>query len=252
MLSLERRHDIALLTLAHGKANAFDLELCEALIERFAECRDTPCSAVVVTGQSSIFSAGVDLLRVLNDGPAYVSTFLPALSDALETVFAFPKPLVAAINGHAIAGGCILACAADRRLMARGESRIGVPELAVGVPFPPVPLEIVRFAVPPQRTQELLLGGATLQPDAAERFGLVDAVEEPDALLGAAIAAAQALASRPPSAFAMTKRQLRAPALERMRSGRARWDEEVTALWSAPETFDTIRRYVERTFRRDR
>jgi enoyl-CoA hydratase len=252
MLSLERRNDIALLTLAHGKANAFDLELCEALIERFAECRDTPYAAVVMTGHGSIFSAGVDLLRVLHDGPGYVSTFLPALSDALETVFTFPKPLVAAINGHAIAGGCILACAADRRLMARGETRIGVPELAVGVPFPPVPLEIVRFAVPPQRAQELLLGGATLQPDAAERFGLVDVVEEPDALLDAAIAAAEAFASRPTAAFAMTKRQLRAPAVERMRSGRARWDDEVTALWSAPETFDAIRRYIDRTFRRER
>jgi enoyl-CoA hydratase/carnithine racemase len=250
MLRLERRNDIALLTLAHGKANAFDLELCEALIERFAECRATPYSAVVVTGQGSIFSAGVDLLRVLNDGPAYVSTFLPALSDALETVFTFPKPLVAAINGHAIAGGCILACAADRRLMARGETRIGVPELAVGVPFPPVPLEIVRFAIPPQRAQELLLGGATLKPGAAERFGLVDTVEEPDALLDAAIAAAEAFASRPAAAFAMTKAQLRAPAVERMRSGRARWDHEVTALWTAPETFDAIRRYIDRTFRR--
>jgi enoyl-CoA hydratase len=250
MLRLERRNDIALLTLAHGKANAFDLELCDALIARFAECRDTPYAAVVITGQGSIFSAGVDLLRVLQDGPAYVSTFLPALSDALEAVFTFPKPLVAAINGHAIAGGCILALAADRRLMARGETRIGVPELAVGVPFPPVPLEIVRFAIPPQRTQELLLGGATLQPEAAERFGLVDAVEEPDALLDAAIAAAEAFASRPAAAFAMTKAQLRAPAVDRMRSGRARWDDEITALWTAPETFDAIRRYIDRTFRR--
>jgi enoyl-CoA hydratase/carnithine racemase len=250
MLRLERRNDIALLTLAHGKANALDLELCDALIARFAECRDTPCSAVVITGQGSIFSAGVDLLRVLQDGPAYVSTFLPALSDALEAVFTFPKPLVAAINGHAIAGGCILALAADRRLMARGETRIGVPELAVGVPFPPVPLEIVRFAIPPQRTQELLLGGATLQPEAAERFGLVDAVEEPDALLDAAVAAAEAFASRPAAAFAMTKAQLRGPAVDRMHSGRTRWDNEITALWTAPETFDAIRRYIDRTFRR--
>lgn len=252
MVRLDRRNDIALLTLTHGKANAFDLELCEALIRRLAECRDMPYSAVVITGRGSIFSAGVDLLRVLHDGPGYVATFLPALSDALEAVFTFPKPLVAAINGHAIAGGCILACAADRRLMARGETRIGVPELAVGVPFPPVPLEIVRFAIPPQRTQELLLGGATLRPEAAERFGLVDAVEEPDALLDAALAAAEAFASRPAAAFAMTKAQLRAPAFDRMRVGRARWDEEVTALWTAPQTFDAIRRYIDKTFRRDR
>lgn len=250
MINLERHDGIAILTLAHGKANAFDLELCGALIARFAECRDSSCRAVVITGRGSIFSAGVDLLRVLNEGAAYIARFLPALSDAFESIFAFPKPLVAAVNGHAIAGGCILACAADRTLMARGDGRIGVPELLVGVPFPPVPLEIVRFAMAPQSASDILLGGATLTADAAQPYGLVGTVVDADALLAGAIAAAESLASRPAAAFAMTKEQLRAPALERMRAGRVRRDNQVEALWAAPETLAAIRHYVDRTFRR--
>ena len=68
--------------------------------------------------------------------------------------FSFPKPIVAAINGHAIAGGCVLACAADKRLMARDQGRIGVTELLVGVPFPRIAMEIMHHAVVPHRLED--------------------------------------------------------------------------------------------------
>src|SRR5262249_36486469 len=130
VIDLERRGATAILTLAHGKANALDVELCDAVSARVWECRDASwCKAIVVTARGGIFSAGVDLVRVVNEGAPYVQRFLPALSRAFEVTFVCPKPVVAAVNGHAIAGGCILACAADRRLMARGGGRIGVPEL---------------------------------------------------------------------------------------------------------------------------
>ncbi len=251
MVNLERRDGIAILTLAHGQANTFDLELCEALTARFAECREPWCRAVVITGQGTIFSAGVDLLRVVDEGAPYIRRFLPALSDAFEAAFTYPRPLVAAVNGHAIAGGCILACTADRRLMARGDGRIGVPELLVGVPFPPVPLEIVRFAAAAESAADLLLGGATVKADAALQCRLVDAVVDSDMLLTGALAAAETMAARPAAAFAITKEQLRAPALGRMRAGRARWDFEIERLWAAPETIAAIRDYVSRTFKKN-
>lgn len=250
MIELERRGSLAILTLAHGKASAFDVELCDGLIERFTECEDAWCRAVVVTGRGSIFSAGVDLLRVVNEGGPYLARFLPRLSDAFESIFAFPKPVVAAVNGHAIAGGCVLACAADRRLVARGSGRIGLPELLVGVAFPPVPLEIVRFAVNPRFATDLIFNGATLPADAAVEAGLADAAVDAAALAGEAIAAAEALASRPPAAFATTKQQLRAPALDRMRDGRRRLDERIEEIWSSPATLDAIRGYIERTFKK--
>jgi len=249
VIEIDRRGRVAILTLAHGKANAFDLELCEALSVRVAECRQSWCTALVITARGSIFSAGVDLLRVVSDGSAYVTRFLPALSRALEDVFALEKPVVAAVNGHAIAGGCILACAADRRLMARGSGRIGVPELLVGVPFPPVPLEILRFTVSAPRLPELIFAGATLSPDAALEFGLVDLVVDADALVDEALAGAERMAARS-DAFATTKRVYRAPALALMRAGRERYDQAVEDVWCAPETIDAIRSYIERTFKK--
>lgn len=250
MIELDRRGGTAVLTLAHGKASAFDVELCEALIARFKECEASWCTAVVVTGRGSIFSAGVDLVRLVEEGAPYLSRFLPVLSDAFEQAFAFAKPLVAAVNGHAIAGGCILACTADRRLMARGPGRIGLPELLVGVAFPPVPLEIVRFAVNPRMAPDLLFNGATLQADAAVEAGLVDVAVDADALLGSAIAAAEAMASRPPAAFAVTKQQLRAPALERMHAGRRALDHRIDEIWCSQATIDAVRGYIARTFKK--
>jgi enoyl-CoA hydratase len=251
MIELQYQDGVAVLTLAHGKANVFDAELCEAIAARLEECISAPkCTAIVMTGRGSIFSAGVDLLRVLNEGEPYVRRFLPLLNTALESAFACPKPLIAAVNGHAIAGGCILACAADLRLMARGAGRIGAPELLVGVAFPPVPLEILRFTAAPHHLQSLVFRGLTLTADAAVAAGLVDTAVDPDALLAEAIAAAEALAAPPAAAFAITKRQLRDAALTRMREGRRQFDAGVQDLWCEPQTFAAIRAYIDRTFKK--
>src|SRR5262249_61549037 len=100
-----------------------------------------PGRAVVLTASGRIFSAGVDLLRLIEGGAPYIRKFLPALSTMLSTVFSHPAPVVAAINGHAIAGGCVLACAADRRLMARNGGGHWGAGLLLRLPFPPPPLD---------------------------------------------------------------------------------------------------------------
>jgi Enoyl-CoA hydratase/isomerase len=156
MIEIEPHRKNSVFRTAHGKANALDTELCEAITVRLEEHRHSSMQALVFIGQGQIFSAGVDLLRVLDGGPAYLEVFLPALSKAFETLFCFPKPVIAAINGHAIAGGCVLACAADYRIMAHQAGRIGVPELLVGVPFPTVALEIMRCVAAPEQFQALL------------------------------------------------------------------------------------------------
>ena len=145
MIDVKNDAGIDVLTLMHGKANALDIEFCEALTARFVELRKSDAEAVVLTGQGRIFSAGVDLIRLSEGGADYVRKFLPALHKLYDAVFNHPKPVVAAINGHAIAGGCVLACCADRRVMARDGGRIGVTELLVGVPFPALAFEIMRL-----------------------------------------------------------------------------------------------------------
>jgi enoyl-CoA hydratase len=191
MIDLETDDGIAVVAIAHGKANALDIELCEALVKCFEELRASDVEAVVITGQGRMFSAGVDLVRVSSGGADYVRKLLPVLNRAFDAVFFLPKPVVAAVNGHAIAGGCVLTCCADRRLMARGGGRIGVTELLVGVPFPALAFEIVRAAVPARHLAEFTLGGATYEADEALSRGWVDEIMEADALMAKAMAAAR-------------------------------------------------------------
>jgi len=249
----ETRGRIAILRLAHGKANALDAELSQAIIAALVEAETNPAVAgVVVTGPAGgkIFSAGVDLIRVLDGGAAYLDDFLPALRAALERLFFFRKPVVAAVNGHAIAGGCLIAAACDRRLMARGDARIGVPERLVGVPFPAIALEILRFTVPPGRLQEVAYLGRTYLPDDAVANGLVDEVVEPDALVTRAVEAAEHLAAAPGPAFLSTKDQLRAPIRDFLVTRAPAIDAAVFEAWKSKEAHDAIRAYVEKTLKR--
>lgn len=247
MIHRDHHDSITVLRMEHGKANALDTELLQDLIDALEEIARSDASAVVLTGTGSIFSAGVDLFRILDGGTEYVQSFLPALTRALRDLFALHRPVVAALNGHAIAGGCILACACDHRIMAQGKGRIGVPELRVGVPFPSVALEVLRFAVPRQHLQELAYVGRTFAPDDALVRGLVDELTEPDSLLERALAAARSLADIPAATFELSKRQLRRPTLDRLAVLEQEIDPEVYALWESPEIHEHIREYLDRT-----
>ncbi len=243
MLEISESHGITILRLIHGKANALDLELCEGL-QRTFETLET--RALVITADGKIFSAGVDLFRMLNAGKSYVDRFVPALADMLRELFLLPIPVVAAVNGHAIAGGCLLNAAADYRLMARGSGRIGVPELLVGVPFPAMALEILRFAVPNQYIEELVYTGKTVTPEEALEKGLVDELVDPAALLDRALELANRFAAIPSQSFATVKRQLREPSIVRARDFAAA-DAKSVEIWASPQTHQHIRDYLDRT-----
>ena len=249
MFELTHRGRVAVLQMTHGKANAIDLEFCRGLTAQLHACQHSEARALVLTGQGRIFSAGVDLPRLVEGGGAYAREFLPAMNHAFEALFSFTKPLVTAVNGHAIAGGCIMTACGDYRVMARDVGRIGIPELLVGVPFPVVPLEIVRFATPPQHLQALIYRGLTLTADDALGYGLVDAVVDPERLLDEAVAVAESLAAVPFEAFHLTKRQLREPAIRRMHDGSV-VDSIVQDAWAGTAVPNAVRDYVARTLKR--
>jgi enoyl-CoA hydratase len=251
MLTDAIHDDILTLHLDHGKANALDLELAEALRDAFVRfAADDRLRASVLTGTGTIFCAGVDLYRLLEGGPSYARAFVPLLRDLLAAVFSCPKPVVAAINGHAIAGGCVLAAACDYRLMALGPGTIGVPELQVGIPFPLVAIEILRFATSTAHLQELVYRGSTYTTDVAVERGLIDELVEPDALVGRAAEVAAHLASEPAGRFRLTKQQLRAPTLASIQAHAPDTDEAVIAEWERPDTVAAIRTYLEARRRR--
>ncbi len=235
--------DVAIVRLAHGPVNALDVELCEAVAAQFRTLATDPARAVVVTGSGKAFSAGADLRRYVEEGEPYARRFVPALDDLFRSVFECGKPVVAAVNGHAIAGGCVLAACADTTVMSGG--RIGVPEIAVGVPFPRVAVEVLRFAVGDVTARRLMLGAQTYPVDQAVAFGLADEVRSAENLLPAAVERARAMAiSVPADTFALTKAQLRRDAVVRM----DRYADEADAvmeLWIRRAADGWTARYLE-------
>lgn len=248
---IERTDDgpVTTLRLAHGKASALDLELLEAIPSALDEVLASDARALVLTGTGSIFCAGVDLKRLVDGGDAYLDAFMPALARAFEALFFLPLPVVGAANGHAIAGGCVLLESCDLRLAASGRGRVGVPELAVGVPFPLMALEIVRFAAAPHRAQEVLFSGDVYTPEESLERGLVDAVVEAESLQEAAVARARTLAAYPAEAFAFNKAQLRRPVREVLDAHGAEDDRRVRELWGSPAVREALESYVTRQLR---
>jgi enoyl-CoA hydratase len=237
LIEREERDGIVTLRLAHGKVSAMDVELLQGLLDAFDAAGDA--RAIVLTGTGSIFSAGVDLFRLTNEGAPYVERFFPLLRDAFVKLFELPVPVVAAVNGHAIAGGCVLTCACDYRLMAEGNGRIGVAELNVGVPFPEIALRIMQFAVP--NVAPLVMTGRTLLPQEARAAGFIDEVVDATALMDRALAMAKQFAAIPRESFRLTKRSLR---------GLGSDDAAAVKVWSDPAIHQHIRDYLARTVKK--
>jgi enoyl-CoA hydratase/carnithine racemase len=245
MIHREDRESVATLRIEHGKVNAIDLEMFTELRQRLEEIKQSSIEAVVLTGTGKSFSVGVDLFRVLQDGRPYIEKFLPVLSGGLEDLFLFPKPVIALINGHAIAGGSILACACDFRIATDGPSRIGIPELLVGVPFPPSALEIVRFAAP-QFVQEIVYTGRYYDLVEALDLALIDEIVLPEASATRAFELAKQFGAIPATSFKMTKHQLRYPAIQKARASITD-SRQIVDAWSDPEIHEIIRNYLAKT-----
>ena len=246
MIEIQAVQDVRVLTLSSGPVNALDVEVLDELTEAFRELGRSGGPALVVTGAGRAFSAGVDLTSVVQGGSDYTDRLVPALSNTFDALFSYPGPTVAAINGAAIAGGCVLACAADRRLISPN-AQIGATEVHVGVPFPVAALEVVRYACG-DRAEDVLLGGRTYRGADAVAAGLAHRVVAED-LVDAAVAEASELGGIPAGAYRHTKAQLRAPALARMHDAEA-IDSEVRQMWGSDQTQQGLAAYLESIRRR--
>lgn len=244
MLTVENSDGVCTILMDDGKVNAMDLTFCLMLTDSLRSIEQTDASAVLLKGNDRVFSAGVDLKKLLRLKDQQRDEFLRALIECFETAFRFPKPIVAAVNGAAIAGGCALALACDIRLLARGV-KIGMPEQRLGVPLPTIAVEIMRFSLGNRGTQDVVFAGKTFVNEDAISAGLVDGLCTPDQLSEDSMKAVRALAALPESVFRITKRQLRAPIMDRLAVQAPQFDPEVMKVWSDPETDATIQQYIE-------
>ena len=136
-------NDVHLIRLECDNANAIDEKLLETLTKGLRAAVDADKKALVVTGYDKFFSAGLNLKSLPEDRDGMAS-FVDSFEEAHLALLQFPLPVVAAVNGHAIAGGCVLACAADLRIGADGDHKLGVSEVSLGIVFPATAFEIMR------------------------------------------------------------------------------------------------------------
>jgi enoyl-CoA hydratase len=229
--------DIHLIRLEYGKANAIDGRFASSLSNELDRALESGAKAVVLTGREGFFSAGLDLLG-LPEGRDEMGAFLDAFEELMEKLLRFPLPLVVAVNGHAIAGGCILASTGDVRIGAAGSYKVGVSEVSLGIVFPASAFEIMRATLAPRFVPEVLLGGKLLAPETAVEAGILHRVVSADQLLVEAEAAARELGEKPSFAFRHSKLALRAPVLERIEKTRAEARRLFLETWFAPEVVE--------------
>lgn len=242
---IERRGGIVILRMKRGAVNALDLAAVEAMDAALkALAADESLAALVLTGAGPAFSAGLDLKAV----PSYGRDEQRALADGLNRLFGglygFPRPTVAAINGHAIAGGMVLLLACDHRVCTNQPVLLGLTEVKVGVPFPVAAIEVARNELSPAAARALVLFGRLIGPEQALAWGAVDELAAPDAVLARACAEAVTLAELPRDTFTGVKRTLRQAALERIRAAIEDGDDPTLENWLSEETVEAARKML--------
>ena len=220
--------------------NALSSGLMRRLREELREAGGRP---ILLTGTGGAFSAGVDLKEVLGFDAAGARAFLTLIEEMAGELFAYPGPTVAYVNGHAIAGGTVLALCCDFRVAADDpEILIGLNEVALGVPFPPAVLKLVGHRVPRRHLEEVVLGAALFPPTEACMLGLVDEVAADGAV--AALRHLDGLARQPATAYAAAKQGLRAGVLAVSAEERRRFEEEDLPIWTSEPLRERIRAYL--------
>src|SRR3977135_314022 len=175
MIDVVHQGSIAIVTLRRPPANAMSLELTEEIAGVFqglGQARSV--RSVVLTGQGKSFCAGVDLKALPDFDEAHQRRMVDALNRAFHAVYSCPVPVVGAINGHAIAGGLVLALCCDWRVAAKTQFLSGLTEGRVGVPYPVGAMEVVRAELAPHVARQLILFGQNMTSTAAVEAGVFD------------------------------------------------------------------------------
>jgi len=243
-MRVERSGQVAVLHLENGKANSISSSFLGRLRRLLGEIGDA--RAAVLIGQGAAFSAGLDLPSLVELDRAAMRSFILGFDEVMLRVFELPVPVVAAVNGHAIAGGCVLALQADVRIGADRDARIGLNETRLGIGLPAVVLETLRAQVPAPSLAVLALEGRLVSPREALELGLLHEVVPEAELLPRAVARAAELAALPPAGVRMAKPSLRRPVAAAARASEEAEAERWLDSWFAEESRARLREAVAR------
>jgi enoyl-CoA hydratase len=171
----------------------------------------------VLTGREGFFSAGVDLKVAPTLGQGEQREMVAGINRLFAGWYAFPRPVVCAVNGHAIAGGLILALCGDHRVCST-EGKIGLTELRAGIPYPAAAIVAVRRELTAQAARQLVLRAELIDTHRAHELGVMDELATPDQVVDHALERASAMAALPREAYERVKAQLRGPVIEEIKA----------------------------------
>lgn len=217
----------AIVRMDDGKANALSVEMIDALLAAL-ERAEREASAIVLTGRPDRFCAGFDL-KVMMSGPDAATALLRRGADLLMKLYALPLPLVVACTGHALAGGALVVLTGDYRIGAAGAFRIGLNEVAIGLPVPVLAMELARDRLAPAALPRATLLAQIYGPEDAVAAGYLDEVVPADALLERAKQEAARIGAYSRQAFRGTKERLRGRTIAYIRSA---MDDDMRRLLS--------------------
>lgn len=236
-VTVDRENEIAMVTLSRGKVNALNEPMVEEISHCFTDLeRDPTARAVILTGTGKFFSFGFDIPGFMDDPPESFRRYIEKFSRLYLSIFTFPKPVVAALNGHTIAGGCMLASACDHRVMVTGKAKISLNEIGFGSSVFAGIVAILKYWVGARNAQEILYSGKMYSAEEAIKLGLVDETTSEEDLLAHSRRIAQDLAARAGAAFAAIKGLLRKPLVEEISRLEEASIEEFITIWYSEST----------------
>ena len=240
-IEVEKDKGIATLKLRRGKVNALNGTVVDQLRESLKALEgDSEATAVVLTGTGKFFSFGFDVPEFLSFTKEQFTRYLFNFTDLYTYLFLYSKPVVAALNGHTVAGGCMLSLACDCRVMVTGKAKISLNEIGFGSSVFAGSTEMLRFWVGSANATKILFSGSMYSAEEARNIWLVDeAVTEHD-LMDVAFNMASVLAAKSPPAFAHIKSLLRKNVVEEMTRREEQSIREFVHIWYSEETWKKL------------
>ncbi|MCM2272434.1 MAG: enoyl-CoA hydratase/isomerase family protein [candidate division Zixibacteria bacterium] len=232
---LQTRDGLTTVTMNRGKVNAINESFVAEGLAIFEQLRHDPqTKAVILIGQGKFFSFGLDIPELYGLSPEAMTAFIRKFCRLYHDIFIFPKPIIGAVNGHAIAGGCILALACERRIMTDGSGKIALNEVTFGASLFAGAVAMLRYAVGNMNAEKILLTGSMFSATEALSMGFAERLAPEAELLGQATELARSLAVNAGANYASLKRLARGPVVESYRKLEDQSIREWIDIWYSP------------------
>jgi enoyl-CoA hydratase len=246
MIRVTKDGPLTTLRLDKPRGNAIDEGLVVELLRATREVAqdDSVRGVMLASGHPKLFCPGLDLVTLSGFDRPTLARFMRLFAEMVWELYGLGKPLVAALSGHAVAGGCVLALTADYRILKRGGAQIGLNELKIGVPLPWSVALLMRASVPPSAVPEVALLGTTVSDERAVELGLVHALAGPEGFEAACLAKLGEFADRDSRSFTTTKAYLRKGVIDQMKGHEEDFEDEWLDCWFSETTRARIQKVI--------